>query len=576
MRTAIRHLALATGLVTLVAFVPTAAGAATSHRAPTTSGVVVAHDTARGTLTLAGARHQLVTLRTRDHVALGALVAARTTRLADGTYRVASLHVVGRRTSTVVSGTFVARQGNRATLAGGGSVIAVTLPAIRAASTPLTPGQDVTTTVDLAGGGLDATSVSTTATPSSPVPVELAGVVTAVSATAITLRTEDGSSIIVAVPAGFTLPSGLVVGSHAELVTSLSTSGTSTLISAATDGAATLDSAGLSTSPGGEVTAEGLVVGVGANSVTIQPGDGASPVSFTTSSTGTTSSLSVGQSVTATGNLANGELDLASVSDQASSSETQSVEAAGVVLSVSASSLTIQPGDGGAALTFAVPSTVDVSAVAVGSRVHVNGAVDSTGTLTLSDLRPAGDGSTSGTGSTDGSGSGGSGSAGSGTTGEGESSDFVGLLSAVSASQLTLQPTDGSPAITIAVPSTVDVSTFTVGQLVVVHTQLVASTLTLVSIKAGEQPEPLETQGVITAIGTGTISVALAVAPPIPTPPPTGTTTPPAPAPLTLTLNVPASIDLSAFSVGENVKITYQPATAATTTAILVSISSAQ
>ncbi|NNN09716.1 MAG: hypothetical protein HKL85_11075, partial [Acidimicrobiaceae bacterium] len=119
----------------------------------------------------------------------------------------------------------------------------------------------------------------------------------------------------------------------------------------------------------------------------------------------------------------------------------------------------------GTPVSFVVPTTLDVSSIAVGDRVHASGTV-SGGVLTLTDFRVQG---------TDG--------APSNPSNAPSNAKVEGVVTAVSPTSLTVTPHDNATAITIAVPTTIDVSTVAVGNHLTATTTIVNGTLTLVTFK---------------------------------------------------------------------------------------------
>jgi len=295
--------------------------------------------------------------------------------------------------------------------------------------------------------------------------IELEGRVRAVSSSSLTLGVEGGSATTIVVPASVTLRASIVAGTFVQAL--VSWDGTSfTLVTLSSDNsAANSPSSGVSRDDNGQSSAaeiEGQVVAADAGTLTIQPGDNAAAVVVSIPSGFTMPAVAVGDFAHVRATLVSGVLTLVSLQVHAAKSQEHngSVEVSGVVISVSADTLRLQPGDNAAAVSFVVPSTVDVSKISVGDQVHARGTLSS-GTLTLVSYRSRVAGS-----------------------GEGTSSEVDGTVAAVSASSLSIQPGDHAPVVVVAVPSGVDVSALQVGNFVRASVAVVSGTLTLVSYSA--------------------------------------------------------------------------------------------
>ncbi|MDE3008941.1 MAG: hypothetical protein KGI14_07945 [Acidobacteriota bacterium] len=526
-------LVVATSLV-----VPASLAGASSARAQTTanasvSGAVIARNSARHTIVVSSGATSARTLRLRsagavNAVALGAVVSAKTTKLADGTFHVNSLKAHGRTRHAKLRATVVAATSGRVTLASGGSVLVVgssKLHAHDSSSSGPAVGTVVNVAVDINASGLDETSLQQVGTTNL---IQLEGTLSAVSASSLVLAVEDGASTTVAIPASLTLPSTIAVGDQVEVLVDYA-SQTFTLVTITDDSAAASGNAGVTSNEDNQgngdqqgnnsMQIEGLVVAANATSLTIQPGDQAAPVVVSVPSTIDVSTLSVGERVHAEATLVAGVLTLTSVRAQSSEGDqgqSMSTEVEGVVVSVSATSLVIQPGDQATPVTLAVPSTVDVSSVAAGDRVHARGELVNN-VLTLSSIRVQGPENGD----------------------QAQSSEVDGTVTAVSATSLTVQPSDQAAAITLAVPATLNVSSVQVGDELHATATLVGGVLTLSNFEiSGANNDVQEFSGVVSAVSATSLSIqagdnsALVV------------------------LAVPASVNVSAIAVGDHVNAT--------------------
>jgi hypothetical protein len=200
---------------------------------------------------------------------------------------------------------------------------------------------------------------------------------------------------------------------------------------------------------------------------------------------------------------AGGTFSLVSISDDAAANasgasgvtssqdgQSSNVEIEGLVVAANATSLTIQPGEEAAPVVVAVPSTIDVSTVTVGERVHaradlVNGVL----TLTSLDVQSS-----------------------EGDQGQSMATEVEGFVVSVSATSLVIQPGDQASPVTLVVPSTIDVSTVTVGERVHVRGELVAGVLTLTSLHVqgqedGSTTEAIEIDGTVTAVSATSLTI---------------------------------------------------------------------
>lgn len=492
-RPVVRAASLAAALALAIPLAPLAASASKATTATTVRGTVVATNTARHTLVVA-AGHTVDTVRFASasavaRIALGTRVTVRASRLADGTFRSLSLRARGRVRTAMVHGTVVSATATELLISGGGSVIDVNRGRAAVAPRPgrhahssspaqLGAGADVSVDVSIQPTGLDATTVTQTGQSNI---IDLEGVLSNVSATALTVTVENGAITTVQIPASIVIPSSIVAGDTVELLTAYA-NGSFTLVTITTDQvAATQTTQGVSQSPTttGYIEAEGTVVAASATSLTIQPGDGAAPMGFVVPSTVSDAAAVVGTRIHVSATDVAGVLTLVSIQVPQSEGEgngngATTTQTEGLVVSVAApttsaaGTLVVQPGDSVAPISFVVPVGTDVSSIAVGSRVHVTGYFDTANAnaLTLQSFRvqqPEGDqGGQTNTVKTDGT-----------------------VISNANG-QLSLLPNDHATPLTFIVPATVDASAFIAGTQVTVVATLVNNALTVSSITSND------------------------------------------------------------------------------------------
>jgi hypothetical protein len=220
--------------------------------------------------------------------------------------------------------------------------------------------------------------------------IDFSGVVTAIGATSFTVTTE-GIATVVQLPDGVVLPAIVQVGSEVEVVAAISGS-TLTLEAIKLDGENRGDDGGADVDQG-EVKVEGFVTALDttAGSITIQPGDNASPVTFAIPAGFTLpSGIAVGSVVEARGEMVDDVLTLTRI--ELNNEDEQEVEAEGTVtaLDTAVGSITIQAngdasghssddgggGGGGTSFTFAIPTGFTLpNGLAVGRSVEARGNV---------------------------------------------------------------------------------------------------------------------------------------------------------------------------------------------------------
>lgn len=521
-------LALATSVVVPASLASAHAYVRTSstHASISMRGVVLARNAARHTLVISngarGARTlRLSSSRAVNAVVLGAQIRAKATPLGDGTFKVATLARQGTARHARLRATVVSTASGRLTLSSGASVLSVNASARHAhdSNTGTThAGEVVEVAVSVGANGLDETALQNVGTTNL---IELEGTLSSVSATSIVVAVENGATTTINVPASLTIPSTIVAGDQVEVLVDYS-SATFTLVTITSDGAAsTSSSAGVSSSDAGSqgmVEIEGLVVAANATSVTIQTGDQASPVLLAVPATLNVSALTVGARVHAQADLVNGVLTLVNVRVQTSEGEqgqSMTTEVEGIVVSVSATSLVVQPGDAATPVTLVVPATLDVSGITVGARVHARGAIVA-GVLTLSDFQLQGPEDANAQ----------------------QTTQFDGTVSAVSATSMTIQPGDHAAAVTLVVPSTLNDTAVQVGNEIHATATLVGGVLTLSNFEVqSSSSSTVELSGVVTAVSATSLSMLAGDNAQL------------------VNLVVPSSVSVSTLNVGDHVNV---------------------
>lgn len=392
--------------------------------AATLKGVVVARERARGTLVVASAHGAVRTVRTHATLRAGARVTARVTRLADGTYRASSVRARGTGRQARVHGVVVTITAGRLVLSAGGSVFSVrrlrTLSA-RGGDGGAQPGDvvDATLSIDLESGDVGESSLQQVGQTDL---VSLEGTISSVAADTLVLAVEEGAVTTITIPPSLTVPPEISVGDRVEVLAQVS-AGTFTLVSIQDDHAAAQSGSGASSTESGQsqVEAEGIVSGVDAGSLTVQPEHG-SAITLTVPNGFDVSGVQVGDRVHAKGALQpDGSIILVRLELQGSAEGAQHsgrVEAEGPVTALGAGTITIQPEEG-APVVFTVPAGFDLSGVAVGDTVEAKGTSNADGSVTLTALELKGGDGASGGGDSAGGQSGGGDSGGGGSGGDG-------------------------------------------------------------------------------------------------------------------------------------------------------------
>ncbi len=494
-----RAASLAAALALTIPLAPLAASASRATTATTVRGTVVATNTARHTLVLA-AGNAMDTVRFQTagavaKVALGTRMTVRASRLADGTFKALSTHAQGRVDRATLHGTVVSTAATQLVLSAGGSTFSVDRGSAvatvaskgnkgrqsHASGSSLGVGTDVRVGVIVKPTGLDATSITETGQSGF---IGLEGTLASISATSLVINVEDGATTTVTIPSSIVIPPTVQANDQVELLTSYA-NGTFTLVTITDDSiAATQSNDGVSMDQNGAgyIQAEGLVTSfTAANSsatppvagtLTVQPGDGAAAMNFVVPTTVMVPSLQVGSRVHVTATVSGTTLTVVSVRlQQSEGGGSMTTETEGRVLSVSTSNATLNTtgtlvvltGDG-ATVSFVVPTTIDVSSISSGAKVHARGMFVN-GELTLVSFRvqqPEGDqGGQTGMVHIDGT--------------------FVSYLGGL----LTILPGDGASPIVITVPTGFDATSlqgYTTGVHVSVAATMSNNVLTLVSI----------------------------------------------------------------------------------------------
>ncbi len=377
--------------------IPATANAATVTKL---SGVVVSRQATRHTL-VASSRGALTTVRTTARqlraTPLGSRISARGTQLADGSLHATSVRRSGTVRHARIRATVLETNGAKLLLAGGGSGFAIRLSreAMRvngAARSGPHAGDEIETDVHLSHGSFVGGAVKTTG---SSVIIDFSGTVTAMDSTSLTVA-DDGVSTVVAIPDGVTLPSLVQIGTEVEIVASVS-GATLTLVEIKVDGdgAENGDDGGSHVDGDSVVHVEGFVTALDTGSVTIQPGDSASPVTFAIPVGFTLpAGLADGSRVKARGEVVSSVLTLTRLELRTDDGDSNEVETEGTVTALDSGSITIQPAEAGTPLTFTIPDGFTLpEGLQVGSVVEAKAeTVSSVLTLTKIELQDDGDG----------------------------------------------------------------------------------------------------------------------------------------------------------------------------------------
>jgi hypothetical protein len=380
--------------------IPAAAHAATTTRL---HGVVVAKQSSRHVLVVASGRGKVssvrVTARQLRTAHLGSRLALAGPRLADGSLRATLVRRVGRASKARLRVTVLEVRTRKLLVAGGGSAFAIRLTrgtrGLSRAGSSVHPGEKIETEVELGKSGPVGDDVQTMG---DAVLIDFSGTVTALGASSITVA-DDDITTVVQIPDGVTLPSLVQVGGEVEIVASVSGT-TLTLVEIKVDGDRG-DDGGSSVGEDSKVEVHGAVTSLDSGSVTIQPGDNATPVTFAIPSGFTLpGGLQVGSVVEAKGELVNDALTLTKIELRNGEDDQNEIEAEGTVTALDSSSITIQTEEDGSSVTLAIPDGFTLpDGLQVGSVVEAKGElVDGVATLTKIELKDGGDGGGDGDG----------------------------------------------------------------------------------------------------------------------------------------------------------------------------------
>jgi hypothetical protein len=263
---------------------------ATASAAPATAwkGIVVAKDVKRGTVVTASANGTVRTARTAKTrtLKIGQRLAVRGAALADGTFKALSVRLAGRAKTTRLKAVVVRNQKaqRRLLVSAGGSTFALTQRRARRTLASVSdgspqPGAQITATVNVAAGTLQATSVSTTGQLGV---LEVEGILTKLAADSIELVVAKAGFVTLALPAGFALPAGIQVFDEVKAHVSVGTDGKLTLLAVQSDDADERDDSGVDfDDDGGELEVKGTISALSATSISVTPGTAASPVTCT-------------------------------------------------------------------------------------------------------------------------------------------------------------------------------------------------------------------------------------------------------------------------------------------------------
>lgn len=249
------------------------------------NGIVVAKDSGRTAVVTAAADGTVRTARSPKAASLrlGQRLAVTGTKLADGTYRAASMRVTGRSAKARVKAVVVRNQRaqNRLLVSAGGSTFALARKsgarslAGRRDSAPK-PGDQIVATVSISSGTAQATTVSTVGHLGT---IEVEGILTKITGGSIELVIAKAGFVTIALPSGLALPGGLKVFDEVKLVVSVAPDGKLTAITVQGDEGEDADDDGVELDEDShEVEVEGRITALLPTSITVQPGSAASLV----------------------------------------------------------------------------------------------------------------------------------------------------------------------------------------------------------------------------------------------------------------------------------------------------------
>jgi hypothetical protein len=283
--------------------------------AGTIRGTVAAKQANRHVLVLAMGHDRVMTARVSarqlQQSRIGYRLALVGKRLADGSFQVTRLRRVGSAKRARVAVVVLRAKARSLLVAGGGSAFTIRLTRgtrLLAGRGSVHAGEKIDADVELSDDGPVGTEMHATGDASL---IDFSGVVTAKDVASITVST-DGIATVVQLPNSVVLPPIVQIGSEVEIVASITGSTlTLTTIKLDDDNAQGNEDGGSSVDNEGRVEAEGSVTTLVDGSITVQPGDNASPVTFAIPAGFTLpAGLADGSVVEARGELVNGVLIL--------------------------------------------------------------------------------------------------------------------------------------------------------------------------------------------------------------------------------------------------------------------------
>ena len=225
------------------------------------------------------------------------------------------------------------------------------------------------------------------------------------------------------------------------------------------------------------ISLNGVLSAVTSTSITVAVESGANTTIAIPASLTLPSTIALGDSVELLVDYSNQTFTLVTIKDDSLASndqgqgvaqgntqgDSQNLEVSGTVVAQSATSLTVQPGEGAASVTFSVGATTNTSAATVGTLVDAQGSVNADGTVTLTSLDVQTSDNQDQTDQTQ--------------------SDASGTITAISPTSVTLSQSDSSAVITAAIPLTLDLSSLAVGDSVHLTFDFVAGVLTVTNFE---------------------------------------------------------------------------------------------
>lgn len=272
----------------MLVFLAVAAGllaaAAPASAATAWKGIVVAKDNGRSAVVTASPNGVVRTARSPKarSLKIGQRLTISGTKLADGTFRAATLRVSGRAKSARMKAVVVRyrKAERRMLVSAGGSTFALPRRSAKrtlaSASESLVAGDQIVATVTIASGVAQATSVATVGHLGT---LEVEGILTKLEAGAIELVVARGGFVSFTLPAGFTVPAGLKVFDPVKVIVAVGTDGKLTLVAIQGDEAKDRDDDGVDFDEDGDkLKVEGTITALSDTSITVRPGSSATTV----------------------------------------------------------------------------------------------------------------------------------------------------------------------------------------------------------------------------------------------------------------------------------------------------------